>query len=395
MKKFISAIFVLTCLLLCSCSLYNKEYRSVEDYEIPSQTTGTASSESVNVSNITQLRSALIRMIYSSASEGRITFASDYNGDVASDIESACWQVRTQDAVSAYCVRNISYELDKIVSYYEAALDISYYESAMPADEIVMKQYAAGIEELLLAAMQENDARLVICVNNSSLTKSSLESMITDVYRNNPAAIVTEPDANVLMYSGSGKQRLYEINFDYKLETDEILRRRSLLMNLDISENIGLEEDDSDAVKAYRICKYFVDSGSIVSDSGADTVYDAIIRFNAGDEGYALAFEELCRQVGIECDTVYGQKGGRQYCWNIANIEGDYYHIDVCDCITSGIESGFLLNDVQKWNTCRWNTSSYHSCSGKLEYDDIQQIVEQEPYYFDAETEPEDIADEY
>ena len=63
-----------------------------------------------------------------------------------------------------------------------------------------------------------------------------------------------------------------------------------------------------------------------------------------------------------------GQRDWVNHYWNIAKIEGYYYHIDMVQCIKEDLMSGFLLNDDRMWNTYRWDLSGYPQCNGPITY---------------------------
>ena len=75
---------------------------------------------------------------------------------------------------------------------------------------------------------------------------------------------------------------------------------------------------------------------------------------------------------------VYGQRNWRNCCWNIIQLEGKSYHVDVSACMTLGIDQGFLLPDETMWMLYRWDISSYPPCNGELRYADLRPMPEEE-----------------
>lgn len=67
----------------------------------------------------------------------------------------------------------------------------------------------------------------------------------------------------------------------------------------------------------------------------AHTAYGALVDGVAVCEGIARAFQHLCRSVGIETLFVVGRSNNPNsgnsegHAWNIVNINGNYYHVDV------------------------------------------------------------------
>jgi|GEM_PF-196502 len=368
MKKALTllALLLLTALLAGCGSVFDKEYISVTDYP-PSAPESETEPERVVVRNLASLRSAIRGMVYAEQTEGSIAFDVGYDGDIRADFESACWLVRTQDALCAYCVQDIEYELSTIVGRTEANLRIRYAPSAEELGNIVRLSYATGLEELLLEAMRSDRDRVVILISNSTSSADQMRRLVMDVYHQYPACAAGEPRPEVFMYSGTGNQRLYEINLDYGLSEDEIIRRKSLLMNLDVASNTGAEGLDAPQA-ALAVCRYLTEHCSLTEDEGRNTLYDALIEGEADSEGLALAYVEMCRQLGLSCEIVYGQRAWQDACWNIVGLDGERYHVDVSACIREGLENGFLRSDESMWGEYRWDTAAYAACRGSLSY---------------------------
>ena len=374
MKKFATVLAAaLLCLLLAGCgSVFEKEYVSVTDYVPPVQAE-SGGGERVTVRNMAELKKAIIAMVYDGAADGSIAFDPNYDGNAPEDMESACWQVRTQDALCAYCVRDLNYELEKIVNYYESTIRIDYTSYAADLSSILRLPYSVGLKDILSAAMEENRPRVTLLIDTSSTTTENVRSMVQELYRTNPTICVREPMMTVYMYSGAGRQRLYEINFRYGMAEDELIRCKSQLKNLDVVSNLGAEGLD-EAHRALAACRYLTDNCSL-SDTAQGSCYDALIRCESNSEGLALAYVEMCHQMGIDCRIVYGQLGGEDHCWNIVTLDGNHYHVDVSRCYEGRFQDGFLLNDENMWNDYRWNISTYPACAGELSY---AQLAEEE-----------------
>lgn len=376
MMKRCAAILLLICLMLslCGCgSIFEKEYVSVTDSVAPPEGESD-NTERYSVRNMTELKKALIGMVYDGAPGGSIAFDASYSGDAAADMENACWQVRTQDSLCAYCVRDISYEMEKIVNYYESAVTIDYTSYAAELSSIIQLPYAVGLEDILSTAMEENRQRITILIGTSSYSVENMKSLALDLYRENPTLCVREPQLTVFMYSGAGRQRLYEINFHYGMAEDEVIRCKSQLKNLDVVSNLDAEGLD-EVHGALAACRYLTEN-CVYSQSAAGSCYDALILRESNSEGLALAYVEMCHQLEIECLAVYGQMSGSDHCWNIVKIDGDYYHVDVSRCYDGDYADGFLLDDESMWNDYRWNISNYPACNGSITFSEINSAEE-------------------
>lgn len=365
--------FILTAaavLTLCGCSgWFNKEYLSVKDYVPPAQENYN-SKDKINVRNFSGLRQALLRFAYAGESQGRIVFDASYDGDPLEDLASACWQVRTQDALCAYCVENIAYELTKIVTTDEATVYFSYSSFCESADNIVHLPFSYGVESTLLETLENRDRKLVVLVASSSYTAEDIEVLLTKVYRENPTLVPREPKASVNMYSGTGSQRLYEISINYGLTAEEMEQRMAALRAVDAFSGLDIESL-SDGQRALAACQYLMDNCQLSTAASDNTAYSALVNHLANSEGIAFAYTELCRQLKLECSIVYGQRQWQDRCWNIVRIDGSCYHVDVYESINSGLESSFMLNDEDFWGNYRWDVASYPRCTGEQSYRDL------------------------
>ena len=355
---------------LCGCSgWFNKEYLSVKDY-IPPVQENYSSKDKISVRNFTGLRQALLRFAYAGESEGRIVFDASYDGDPLEDLASACWQVRTQDALCAYCVENIAYELTKIVTTNEATVYYSYSNFCESADNIVHLPYSYGVESTLLETLENRDRKLVVLVASSSYTAEDIEGLLTRVYRENPTLVPREPRASVNMYSGTGSQRLYEISINYGLTSEELEQRIAALQAVDAFSGMDMESL-SNGQRALAACQYLMQHCQLSAAAADNTAYSALVNHTANSEGLAFAYVDLCRQLKLECSIVYGQYQWQDRCWNIVKIDGSYYHVDVFEAINSGLESSFMVNDENFWGNHRWDVASYPKCTGEQHYSDL------------------------
>lgn len=356
-----------TALCLCGCSgLYNKEYLSVNEYEITEQES-YVSSDKITVRNFNGLKQAILRFAYAGETEGRVVFDSSYEGDLLEDMASACWQVRTQDALCAYCVENIAYELTKIVTTNEANVYINYSSFCESADNIIHLPFSYGIESRLEEALENRDRNLVVLVSSSSYSAEDIEMLLTKIYRENPTLVPREPQASVTMYSGTGSQRLYEISINYGLTSEELEQRMAALQAIDAFSNVDISSLN-EYQRALMACQYLIDNCSLTDNDSDNTAYAALVNHQANSEGMAFAYVELCRQLDLDCYIVYGQLFWEDYCWNIVKVDGSYYHVDASECIRSGLEGSFLKNDEGFWGNYRWDVASYPKCTGESLY---------------------------
>ena len=370
MKRALCCLICLSGLLLSGCggSVFDAEYVVETTYD-PELSISPAERSETTVTTLDELEDVLLTMVSEGEQVRRIAFDAAYTGDVSGDMASACWQVRTQDALCAYCVENIAYELSKIVNYYEAVVTVRYSEAADEVENIVRLPYAADAGELLRQTMAEGKASLVLLSEFSSYSVEDMEAFVREVYRETPAIVPQEPLVQVDMYSGAGNQRLYAISFDYGMDTQTFNARQSELSALNLFAGADLTGMD-EAERALLACETLI-TRCRFDEEGEESVYAALTGPGAGSLGMACAYVELCRRLDLNCIVIDGQYNRVDHSWNLVEIDGAYYHVDPAVCSVSGLESGFLLNDETAWGSHRWDYFAYPHSSGLLSYADL------------------------
>ena len=367
MRRAAAALLCLVCLFgLCGCgSMFPEEYVVVGDYT-PALPAAVAEEGRITVSDLPQLRRALLEMVSQGQRESSIIFDADYEGEISEDMASACWQVRTQDALCAYCVENISYDLTKIVNHTEARMTVRYSDAVCAPDEVLRRTYSSGLDELIREMLLTGSTREALLINQSYYSPEGMEELIAGVYRENPILSPQAPAISVMMLSGSGTQRLYEIDLDYGMDEAERQRRLEALKALDPFAGRDMEAAD-EAHRALAAAEWLSDHCRYVPD-GAGDLYAALIGGAASDEGMAYAYVYLCKLLDLDCRMVYGQRNWKDGCWNIVSVEGNSYHVDPTVCAAGDYGAGFLLRDETMWENCRWDVSAYPACTGELSW---------------------------
>ena len=72
-------------------------------------------------------------------------------------------------------------------------------------------------------------------------------------------------------------------------------------------------------------CSYAIGGSSALSS----TAYGALVEGGAFCDGYAYAAKHLLNKAYIDALVVYGEADGAEHVWNMVEIEGHYYHLDV------------------------------------------------------------------
>ena len=119
------------------------------------------------------------------------------------------------------------------------------------------------------------------------------------------------------------------------------------------------------------------------------TAYGALVNRTSVCAGYALAYERLMDQVGIPCEYVTGMTTRGSHAWNIIQIDGEWYHVDVTWDDPTPNREGYvrydyflksdsaISRDHVSWEASRACTSTKYDNAIILSPEDEQEAIEQ------------------
>ena len=367
MKKKIIALFAAAALAasLSGCaSIFDKEYIAITDYvdaSTPPQQEGT-----VQVENYLELKLAINKLITAHEESGSLDFSSYKGENISDDLAAACNEVRSETALAAYVVDYISYDLDRLVSYYEAEVYVYYLHTQEEVEAIVSVGTVSGLYDAVSAALEQMSSGLVVMVTASGASEAEVAGYVTEAYFENPLSCVNLPTTEVTMYTGGGLQRIYEINLDYGASVASLASRKEIL-SAELTELAGRVTSRGEAYRALQAATVVMETCASNAEAG-DTLWDAVHLGAAYSRGMALAFKALCDIVEVDCTVVAGRLDRAEHYWNIVTVDGACYHVDVSAAAGRGLAATFFISDADMWGHYWWDNENYPQCDGALSY---------------------------
>ena len=325
MRKMMCAVMAALMLLSTGCSsMLNRDYSSVTVHSATPTAEGDANT--MRVQNYQELVNALIYLINQGEESGSIRYSGE-EADFKKLMDEACLEVKQEDPLGAYAVDYIKYSVISIVGSYEADVQITYRRTREQMASIVDATGAAAIRSELSRALSSFDTEVVLRISYFEEDEAYIQQLVRQAYLSNPATALDFPDAQVAMYPESGQQRIVEVTLTYhpSLQTLESWRNSlsreaericQPLTELTIKEKLDGITGTLQSMGAY-------------SAQGGSTAYDALLGGGGDSQGVALAFSLLCRQVGVTCSVVDGQKNGQSHFWNVVQTASGYRHVDL------------------------------------------------------------------
>ena len=383
----LTAVLVLT---MSGCAaLFDKELYSEEPYEAPSEAQYTEEDAADPISNYAALRRAITRLVSDHVESAELQFQ-NYDGSISQDISTACWEVKSSTALGAFAVDYISYDLSRIVSYYQAEIYITYKRSEHQLSALERVGTLSAMRSRLEEAMRAGETYLALALTAASAAPSAVTESLTRAYYADPLACPVLPAAEAVVYPESGVDRILEITLDYGMDGESLSQRRAELadalaaMTAACQQPAPAEEPETEPDEAEAdtdpaeepaeetaapepaalmeaLCVYLAEN-CVVDETAGATAWDALVAKTASSEGVAMAFEAGCQALGLTCQLVSGRLDGEPHAWNIVTIGEASYHVDVSTW-GENEENVFLLGDEDIWGGYWWDTSEYPVCS--------------------------------
>ena len=339
-------------LLLSGCArLFETEYVNTRDYEDPEP---AADSDTQEIHNYSGLMRLLNAMVANFETEKTLIFA-DYDGIIADDLSKACWELRSNTALGAYCVQDIEYTTEQVVAYCEAEITVSYMRSEQEVKGLTTVQTRSAFSDCIADALEDQKPRIAVLMNTNALSEEDVEELAMQTFLDHPALAVAIPTVDVTMYSGETSQRIFEINLHSPLSQEETVQRRQALS--EAVEAIVSDLNPRSADAALQAAAAVAERCSLSGDIGC-TAYDALVLGQTDSQGLAMAYHAVCDALDVRCIVVNGQLDGNVHVWNILTLEGKDYNLDLVGY------SGTLWLQPNRdiWGRYWWNVDRYPSC---------------------------------
>lgn len=354
-RRFAAMSLAASMLLLSGCSrLFEKEYVSTREYEDPEI---SSDSQTQEIHNYTGLMRFLNAMVASFDTERSLIFT-NYDGIIADDLSKACWELRSNTALGDYCVEDIEYTTEQVVAYCEADITVHYKRSEEEVKGLVTVQTRSALGQAIASALSEQKTKLAVLINTNALDESDVEELIKQTCLDHPADVVVIPETDVVMYSGETNQRIFEIFLRSSIDLEETEKRRAALEEAikTIIADLDAENPVSALTAAAAVAEQ-CESG----DALGCTAYDALVLGRTDSQGLAMAYRAVCDALDVPCHVVDGQLDGGVHVWNLVQIEGKLYNLDLY-----GYQGTLWLQpDGDIWGRYWWNVDQYPACESQ------------------------------
>ena len=185
-----------------------------------------------------------------------------------------------------------------------------------------------------------NSYKTVVSDLDVSLTDSQMQTVVDYIYRDHPEIFWIQQGGATYFFDAE-THIISRVELKYcmtKEETDKRQEEINVAIESLLSDITESMSDYEVTLKIYESIIKLVDydtlglekQGSNLSAEIPDdlrSIYGVFVNKKAVCAGYSKAMQYLLNRCGIECTYVRSSSGN--HAWNLINLEGDYYHLDV------------------------------------------------------------------
>ena len=345
--------------------------------------------ERISVSDIDEFKEILIDLIMEHETEAQVLFHHFGTEDIQAALELAATQIRNNHPIGAYAVSQIDVTATGVVTYFEIDVTIEFARTVEEIDAIITVESEPDIMDELLYVMSQHSEQVVFR-STLQFTEEAITGKISEIYYQNPRSIVMLPIVTVETFPEEGEDRIYSIQFSY---ADDFLMMQQFSFILSVTVNQFAERvpGDTDKIRLLNLVRdlaasidFDEASARVISVPGAQhisaTAFGALFRNRAVGEGFAMAFKAVSDELGFDNRIVLGYLEGQIHAWNIVELYGHYYHIDIAMISEYGLERAFFKTDSEfEAMGYEWDRENTVIANGPLTLEDF--LALEEPDY--------------
>ena len=189
-----------------------------------------------------------------------------------------------------------------------------------------LDEYERYIYELIYN--NAKDFNRSITIGNRNITYSKMQKILLCVNYDNP--LMFQIPLVIFNWSGTPDNvTKIVLSEDFTEQECEKYRKKTE----ECADKILACADGSTSLMAYiDEIRYQLLSNAYYSEEDENSDYEAfgiMVKGKGVCESYSRAFQYLCQRIGLECILVVGDCDGEGHMWNMIQLEGDWYHMDL------------------------------------------------------------------
>lgn len=350
MKKLWVFIVCMLFATLCGCSAWmNGYYASVTPHKeqnyLPEQTLMTPKS----YEDVVEILEDMVRSGQKKNAISIEKMKEDWQEYMDDAIEYIC----NVCPIGVYAVSEIAYDVGTSNGKTALSVGISYRRSIADIDAVQEVETYEQITQLLHDALRAFDVSVAISVTDYEAI--DFEQIIRDYAVLYPQYVMETPNISAIMYPRDGEDRIVELIFNYETGRTELLQMKEHIRPIfEASEIVGGEGEDAD--KFARLYSFLMNYHTYTIQTSITPAYSLLHHGLGDNRAFAVVYAAMCRQAGLACSMITGTRNGQVWHWNMVEIDGETYYIDLLRCQETG---NFVYQTAGEMTDYVWRDSTY------------------------------------
>lgn len=350
MKRWLVIFFsVLLCVQLCGCDFWLEDtYVSVKPYLVQD---ANAENEVVTADSYIGVREALEELVEDCIQSAIIAVPTLDEKFIDYYMAAAINYITGNNAIGAYAVNEISYEIGTNAGELAVAVDITYNYNRIEILRIKRADGTEGAVAEIKKALQQCDADITLYISNYA--DIDFIQMVQDYVDENPQYCMEMPQVTAAVYPNKGHERVLVLTFTYRNSRDVL---RSMQSNVQEVFSQLKVEGKTPGEKYAELYSFLMDRQIYTVETSITPAY-SLLRYGVGDsKAFANVYAAMCRKLELDCQVVSGTKGGEAWYWNVIMDDDTAYYIDLLRCSQEG---SFNMLDESQMSGYVWDYSAY------------------------------------
>lgn len=317
--------------------------------------------EVLKVSDYGQLCAALGEMAQTGTESGVISVAEYDQNKVASDMRRAVEYTLKKDPIAAYAVEKFDYEVGTSSGQPAIAVTITYLHDRTEIRKIRQLKDLEAAKTAIHGELDKCASGIVMYLEEYQ--EADFAQIVEDYANSHPHKVIETPQITINVFPEEGRSRVVEMKFVYQSSRDTLRSMQSQVGTLFgaaanyVSVTVQPEE------KFSQMYSFLMERFQNYKMETSITPAYSLLLHGVGDaKAFAVVYAAMCREAGMECHVVTGTRSGEPWFWNLINIDGRWYHVDLLHCNEVGF---FQKYDDTQMSGYVWDYSAYETESAQ------------------------------
>lgn len=353
MKRMLALTFVLClCLTLCGCNLWmDGSYYSMQPHR---DDHSQQLNESATASSYVELKEVLEELIENGQQSSVIYMPGFQSSQLNGYMQRLSAAIKYENAVAAYAVNEIQYDIGTNSGKTAIAVDISYIHNRSEILKIRKVSDMESAVQIVENALDNCESGTV--VHALAYEEVDFSSIVQNYVEEHPDVCMETPQVTAVEYPQNGKNRIIELTFTYQTNRDALREMQKYVEPVFEAAVLNVSGEETQNAKFALMYAFLMERNEYQLETSITPAY-SLLRHGVGDsKAFATVYAAMCRRAGLDCRIVAGTKEGNPWFWNVICEDGIYYHIDLLSPVNEGKFLKLMPENMQSYV---WDYSTY------------------------------------